>query len=165
MRKIVSVAMLGCFLAGAVWAQGAQIPFAGLAPGSAEAVEVTADSLQVDQASGRAVFAGDVLVGFGPMRLAAQRVEVVYDTADGSQGAVGRLIADGQVTFTNGVEAAEAQSADLDLRAGILTMKGDVILTQGGNVLAGQSLVVDLNAGTALVEGRVQTILQTGTGN
>ena len=46
--------------------------------------------------------------------------------------------------------------------AGNVLMEGNVILTQGQNALSGQKLRIDLNAGTAQIEGRVQTIFQTG---
>lgn len=147
-------------------AQGAQVPFAGLTPGANTQVEVTADTLGIDQKSGKAVFSGSVVIGIEGMRLTADKVEVVYkDLNAAATGAISSLIASGHVTFTNGAEAAEANFAELDLDAGMIVMTGDVILTQGQNALSGQKMRIDLNAGTAVIEGRVQTILQTGAGN
>ena len=59
-------------------------------------VEITADSLTVDQASGQAVFAGNVLIGQGDLRTRRRRVEVIYDEATGD---IARLRASGGVTF------------------------------------------------------------------
>lgn len=162
MKALISVLLI--LASTGALAQGAAIPFASLAPGDAESVEVTADQLEVNQSTGRAIFSGNVLVGFGEMRLSAARMEVLYDTEAGEQGPVSLLLAEGGVTFTNGLEAAESRTAELDLRGGTLKMNGDIILTQGANILSGQALFVDLNAGTARMEGRVQTILQTGVG-
>lgn len=148
---------------GTAFAQGAQVPFAGLAIGANSTVEIAADSLAIDQESGTAVFSGDVIAGIENMRLSADRVEVVYQAGtDGGTGAVTGLIAKGNVVFTNGVEAAEGDVAELDLEAGIIIMTGNVILTQGQNALSGQILRIDLNTGSAVIEGRVQTIFQTG---
>jgi len=148
---------------GMALAQGAQVPFAGLSVGANSTVEVSADSLSIDQESGKAIFSGNVIVGIENMRLSADFVEVVYAAGtDGGTGAISGLIAKGNVVFSNGEEAAEGDVANLDLEAGEIVMTGDVILTQGQNALSGQSLRIDLNTGTALIEGRVQTIFQTG---
>lgn len=110
-----------------------------------------------------AVFSGNVVVGIENMRLSADWVEVVYATGTGGgAGRISGLIATGNVVFSNGEEAAEADVANLDLDVGVIVMTGNVILTQGQNALSGQSLRIDLNTGTALIEGRVQTIFQTG---
>jgi len=147
-------------------AQGAQVPFSGLKPGADTQVEVTADTLGIDQTSGKAVFSGNVVIGIDGMRLTADKVEVVYqDLNAAATGAISKLVASGHVVFTNGDEAAEANFADVDLDSGIIIMTGDVILTQGQNALSGQKMRIDLNAGTAKIEGRVQTILKTGAGN
>ncbi len=131
--------------------------------GSNSTVEIAADSLSIDQETGTAVFSGNVVVGIENMRLSADVVEVVYATGtEGGTGAISGLIAKGHVVFSNGEEAAEGDLADLHLEAGEIVMTGNVILTQGQNALSGQSLHIDLNTGTALIEGRVQTIFQTG---
>ncbi len=144
-------------------AQGAQVPFKGMEIGPNSTVEVTADSLSIDQNTGLAVFTGNVIVGLDEMRLTGNRVEVVYSGQTGGGTApVSMLRASGNVVFTNGTEAAEAENAEFDLEAGLVTMGGNVILTQGQNVLSGQKLRINLNSGTAVIEGRVQTILQAG---
>lgn len=157
------MAIMSILNIGTALAQGAQVPFAGLEIGANSTVEVTADSLSIDQESGKAVFAGNVVVGIENMRLSSDRVEVEYETGtEGGTGAITGLVAKGHVVFTNGEEAAEGDFADLDLEAGEIVMTGNVILTQGQNALSGQTLHIDLNTGTALMEGRVQTIFQTG---
>ncbi len=159
----VCLAALSFSNIGTAFAQGAQVPFAGLKVGANSTVEVAADSLSIDQETGKATFAGNVVVGIENMRLSAEEIEVVYAAGtEGGTGAISGLIAKGHVVFSNGEEAAEGDFADLDLEAGEIAMTGNVILTQGQNALSGQSLRIDLNTGTAMIEGRVQTIFQTG---
>jgi lipopolysaccharide export system protein LptA len=165
-KPVILATCLAIFLAmniGSAIAQGAQVPFVGLKIGANSTVEISADSLSIDQESGMAVFSGNVVAGIENMRLSADRVEVVYATGtSGGKGAISGLIATGNVVFSNGEEAAQADVANLDLDAGVIVMTGNVILTQGQNALSGQSLRIDLNTGTALIEGRVQTIFQIG---
>jgi lipopolysaccharide export system protein LptA len=148
---------------GVACAQGTDIAFGASRHDASLPVEITADSLELDQGAATAVFIGEVRVGQGALRLAADRVEVFYDEgADGGQGAVERLEALGNVTLANGEQAAESETARYDVASGIVEMSGDVILTQGQNALSGQSLRIDLGAGTGTFEGRVRTIFAPG---
>ena len=140
------------------------VPFGGLKHDSSQQVEISADSLRVDQASGSATFAGNVVAGQGTLRLAADSITVFYSGEDGD-GAVSRLEAAGNVTLTNGTEAAESQKAVYDVATGMVSMSGEVLLTQDGNALSGQDLAIDLNAGTAEMKGRVSTILRPPSGD
>jgi len=88
-------------------------------------------------------------------------VEVLYDAESGA-GSVRALKATGNVMFVSGEDSAQADTATYELVAGNVLMEGNVILTQGQNALSGQKLRIDLNANTAQMEGRVQTIFQTG---
>jgi lipopolysaccharide export system protein LptA len=143
-------------LPAAATAQGVQLGGSFAADPSAP-VEVTSDSLSIDQASGAAVFTGNVTIGQGDLRVQAGEVEVRYDEATGG---IARLLAKGGVTLATPAEAAEAQEADYDLGSGTLTMSGEVLLTQGPSAISGDRLVVDLDTGTARMEGNVRTILQ-----
>lgn len=136
------------------------MPFGAGASG--EPVEVTAERLSIERETGLAVFEGAVVVGQGPLRLAAERVEVEY----GEDGRVARLAATGGVTLASGEDAAEAQEATYAVEAGEIVLSGDVVLTQnaaaGGATLAADRLRVDLATGRAELEGRVRTILPVG---
>ena len=81
---------------------------------------------------GSAVFTGGVKVGQGTLRLAADRVEVFYADDTGSEtGQVERMVATGNVTLSNGAEAAEAEQATYEVAAGTIEMEGDVLLDPG----------------------------------
>ena len=119
-------------------------------------VEVTADSLDVNQADGSALFKGNVLVGQGEMKLTAQQVLVIYN---GQGGGIQRVQATGDVLLVNGPDAAEADRADYSIDTGVVVMTGNVLLTQGTNALTSEKATINLTAGTAQMTGRVKTVL------
>jgi lipopolysaccharide export system protein LptA len=140
-------------------AQGMAVGFGGLRQDTGAPIEVTSDSLTVDQATGRAVFDGNVLVIQGALRMTAARVEVSY--GDDGQG-IQNMQATGGVTLVTAAEAAESREASYDVGSGSLVMSGAVLLTQGQATIAGERLVADLRAGTGQMEGRVKTVFQPG---
>lgn len=119
-------------------------------------VEVTADTLDVNQADGSAEFRGNVKIGQGEMRLSAERVLVIYGA--GGKG-IQRMEAVGNVVLVNGPDAAQADRADYSIDTGVIVMTGDVLLTQGDNALTSDRMTVNLTTGTAQMAGRVKTIL------
>ena len=135
------------------------INLGGMTVDTTAAIEVTSDSLSVDQASGRAIFDGNVIIGQGDLRLTAGKVEVIYGT-DTSQ--IARLIASQGVTFVTADEAAEAQQADYDIEAGLLVLTGEVLLTQGPSAISAGQMTINVADGTATMDGRVRTVLQQG---
>ncbi|WP_341212616.1 LptA/OstA family protein [uncultured Limimaricola sp.] len=152
----LAVLMTGLLLPGLATAQ-TQMALGGLTADPSAPVEVTAESLSVDQATGRATFEGDVLIGQGDMKISAATVEVVYDDASGE---IARLEAVGGVTFVTATEAAEAESAVYDISGGMLTLIGDVLLTQGRTALSSQRMEIDLAAGTAQLTGGVRSVIE-----
>ena len=162
---LAAVTAVSLALAGPVTAQGAEVLFGGMSThDSTQPVEVTAEQLFVDQASGASVFSGGVVVGQGDMRLSAESIRIEYrQGADGQPGGISQLIASGGVTLVVGAEAAEAREAVYSIDEGTIVLTGDVLLTQGGNALSGERLVVDLNTNTGTMEGRVRTIIQPGS--
>ncbi len=163
MLKYLYIFLLSLGFCSIASAQNATVAFGGLKHDASLPVEITADNLTVDQASGSAVFSGNVVAGQGEMRLSAGQVRVEYATQNGeATGRIDKLLATGGVTLVNGAEAAESQEAVYAIGTAEIVMTGDVILTQGSNALSGEKLVVDLTAGSGRMEGRVKTIFQTG---
>lgn len=158
LRQIALCASLFLASTGIAGAQ-TNVNLGGITVDTSAAIEVTADSLAVDQESGRAVFDGNVIIGQGDLRLTAGRVEVIYGT-DTSE--IARLIASEGVTFVTAEEAAEAQSADYDIATGLLVLAGDVLLTQGPSAISAGQMTINVTDGTATMDGRVRTILQQG---
>jgi lipopolysaccharide export system protein LptA len=157
MLKLISICA-AIFFAGSVSAQ-TNVALGGLTVDTTAAVEITADSLTVDQDTSTAVFEGGVVIGQGELRITAGRVEVVYGD-DTSQ--IARLIASNGVTFVTATEAAEAQNANYDMTTGQLILTGDVLLTQGASAISAGEMRINVADGTATMEGRVRTVLQQG---
>lgn len=160
LRRLLAAAILaGC----PAWAlaQGTEVAFGAFTHDSTLPVEVTAESLAVDQSDGTAIFSGNVVIGQGEMRISAGRVLITYAEGGDATGQVERLEASGGVTLVSGAEAAEAREAVYSIETGVIVMTGDVVLTQGRNALSSQRLTVNLQSGTGVLEGGVRTILQT----
>ncbi|MFA8441728.1 LptA/OstA family protein [Yoonia sp.] len=155
------IALCASLCVGTVGPANAQtnVDLGGVTVDTSAAVEVTADSLSVNQDSGRAVFDGNVLVVQGDLRLSAGQVEVIYGT-DTSQ--IARLVASEGVTFVTADEAAEAEQADYDIAAGLLVLTGNVLLTQGPSAISANQMTINVTDGTASMQGRVRTVLQQG---
>lgn len=152
--------------AAAALAQGANISLGTPSFDTGQPVEVSADTLSVDQGTGEAVFDGNVLVVQGDVRMSAGRILVVYGTDDeGDASGIDRLEAEGGVTFVTATDAAEAEQAVYSVADGLVTLTGEVLLTQGENAISGDRLVIDLNSGTGQMEGRVRTVFGTGGDN
>ena len=154
--------LLVALQAAPVAAQSANVAFGAMTQDTSLPVEVTADNLSVDNATGTAIFDGNVLISQGEMKLSAARVRVVYRADDRG---IAQLEATGGVLLVSGEDAAEAQRADYDIDAGTLVMSGDVLMTQGPSALSAQEMTVNLTDGTAKMSGRVKTILQPGKRN
>ncbi|MEP0963157.1 MAG: lipopolysaccharide transport periplasmic protein LptA [Roseobacter sp.] len=140
-------------------AQGTQVAFGTIQQNSGLPVEVTADSLSVDQTAGTALFSDNVLIVQGEMRLSADNVLVTYDSQ--AQG-IDRIEATGNVILVSGQDAAESARADYNVDDGTILMSGNVLVTQGPAVLTSDAMTVRLDDGTAQMSGRVKTVLQTG---
>ena len=156
--KLLLAAGLIAALPGLASAQGANIAFGADSYDPEAPVEVSADSLSVDQSDGSAIFSGNVVAAQGELRLSASEIRIEY--TDGDQREISRLIATGGVTVATGEEAAEAAEAVYAFDAQTITMSGEVLLTQGSTAISGDNLTIDLDTGTGVMEGRVRTILQ-----
>lgn len=158
-------------------AQDAQSPFGAFKHDASQPIEITADSLAVNQPQQTATFTGEVVAGQGTLRLTANRIVVNYggtgqggDDAAPGTGRIDRLRAEGEVFLSNGSETAKGEWADYDVSAGMVTMGGGVVLTQGDNAISGEQLSIDLNAGTGEISGgRVRSVFtppaQNGEGD
>ena len=158
MRRF-SLTFLVAILATQLWAQ-TNINLGGISADPTAPVEIAADSLSVDQDTGKAVFSGNVLIGQGDLKLSAGKVEVIYAAETGE---IAQLMATGGVTFVTATEAAEAVSADYDLVAGTLVLAGEVLLTQGASAISAERMSINLNSGNAELTGRVRTVFQQGS--
>lgn len=122
-------------------------------------VEVTSDSLNVNQEDGSAVFIGNVIVIQGEMRLSAGRVLVIYNQ---DRSGIERMEATENVVLVSPPDAAEGDRAEYTIDTGVIVMNGNVLLSQGPSTISSDQMVANLTSGTATMTGRVKTILQQG---
>ena len=100
LRAFACVAIL-C-LTGPAFAQGTKVAFGAIQQDTTAPVEVSADELNVDQETGKAIFTGNVVIVQGEMRLSATQVLVLYRQ---DQAGIERLEATGNVTLVSGPDA------------------------------------------------------------
>ena len=163
-RGLALVVSILVFSVSTATGQGTQVPFSGLQHDSSLPVEVASDQLDLNQADGTATFSGNVVIGQGDMRITAAKVEVFYaPQSNNSSGQISKMIATGGVTVVNGDEAAEAEKAVYSVVNATITMTGNAMLTQGKNALSSEKMTINLDSGTATMDGRVRSILQSGT--
>ncbi len=115
-------------------------------------VDVSADRIEVQDRSDRAVFAGNVRLTQSGLSMDAGRVTVAYSDKSGSV-AIQRIDASGGVTVRSASETARGNIAIYDLNRRLITMVGGVTLEQGANRVNGGRLVIDLNSGRSVIDG------------
>lgn len=147
------------FGAAPVGAQEAQVAFGAAAADPSLPVEVTSETLKVNQEDGSAEFLGNVVVVQGQMRLSADRVLVIYNE---DRSGIERLEASDNVLLVNPPDAAEGDWAEYTIDSGVVVMTGNVLLSQGPSTISGDRMVANLTDGTATMTGRVKTILKSG---
>ena len=160
LRATMLMALMALFPVAAV-AQTA-VDLTGLKQDTSLPVQVEADRLAVDQATGQATFSGNVKVVQGDMTITAGEARVDY-TPDGK--GIDKVFLSGRVLFASPTDAAEANEAVYTIASGEVVLTGDVLLTQGATTISGGRLVYDLDAGTGSMEGRVQTVFVPGKAN
>ena len=67
------------------------------------------------------------------------------------------------MTLVTQTESAKAETAEYDLTNRQLVMRGEVVLIQGQNAISADSMNIDLASGAAVMEGRVRTVLSSGS--
>ncbi len=120
-------------------------------------VEVSADTLSVDQDTGSASFNGNVVITQGEMQMQAPLVNVFYNE---NQDGISRLVGSGGVKILSGKDTAKAENAEYDVDAGLIYMNGNVELVQGINSITSQRMIVNVESSTAELHGRVRTVLR-----
>jgi lipopolysaccharide export system protein LptA len=121
-------------------------------------IEISSDTLELEQEKQIAVFAGSVDAVQGDMSLKTDRLEVHYTTdeeagVDGESQSISSMEAIGNVYVNSPRETAQGDTADYNVIDRILTLNDNVLLTQGSNVLCGNTLDMYLDTGRSLLKG------------
>ncbi len=162
-----SIALLGALSLAAL------SPKAGLGQSldhdSSQPIEISADSLEVEQEQQVATFAGNVDAVQGDLVLSADRLRVHYEgkesavgIAAGSGNRIRRIDAEGSVIIASPEETAEGDQGTYDVRGKLVVLEGRVILTRGENVIRGERLVMDLVSGKSRIVGAETTVADGG---
>lgn len=125
------------------------------------AVNIEADTMEVQDDNKRAIFTGNVDASRGDILLKTDKLVADYVEAEGGSGGgsteVTFLEASGSVEIDTARQRITGSWAKMDVKANQVTVGGNVVVTQGGTVLRGEELIVDLNKNTSqLTGGRVK---------
>lgn len=107
------------------------------------AVDITADHLEVQHGKHTAVFEGHVRAAFGKLRLTCASLSLQYN----DKGEVDRLVARGKVTVHTDDTEATAGSARLDVKRDRLVLEDNPAITKGPHRLTGSRIEVQLSSG------------------
>jgi lipopolysaccharide export system protein LptA len=136
---------------------------------SSKPIEISADSLEVEQEQQLATFAGNVDAVQGDLVLSADRLRVHYEgeesavgIAAGSGNRIRRIDAEGSVIIASPEETAEGDQGTYDVRGKLVVLEGGVVLTRGENVIRGERLVMDLVSGKTRIVGAETTVADGG---
>ena len=114
-------------------------PLAGV---GGEALDLTADKLEVDVPAGTAVLTGHVTLVRGSLRVDCPRIDVRYDEAPRVTWAKG---SGGVTADIRGVHA-EAPEVELDLARHVLELRGGVRLTRGQGWLNADKATIEISS-------------------
>jgi lipopolysaccharide export system protein LptA len=163
---ILASATLGAgTVAGTAFAQQKQDSVSALKGHNSNApVDVSANRIEVQDRSDRAIFVGNVHVTQAELTLDTERLTVAY--SGGSQTSQGvqirRLDAAGGVTVHSPSETAKGDFGIYDLDKKLITLIGSVQLNRGDNQVNGSRLVIDLDSGRAVIDGGPPGVNQSG---
>ena len=151
MAMLAALVMASVVLAGAGAAQEAEDG----ASEAGQAIEITADTLEVRQSENVAIFEGSVHAVQGELVLNADILTVRYRETEGGQGNLGvsRIDAEGNVVITSPGETAQGQRGVYNVEQGRIDLAGGVILHQGNNIVEGEALTMNLETGVSRVSG------------
>ncbi len=137
-------------------------------------IEITADSLEVQQDAQVAVFRGNVDAVQGELNLRADQLIVHYRTNSENQNSIRLIEANGNVFLSSPTEMAQGEKGVYDVDADTIQLTGSVVLIRGDNVIRGDRLEMDLATGRSRVlsggleaggDGRVKALFVPNTDN
>jgi lipopolysaccharide export system protein LptA len=129
-----------CLVVSALFVPGVIARADPLAGVGGDALDLTADSLEVDIPAGTAVLTGHVTLVRGSLRVDCPRIDVKYDEAPHVTWAKG---SGGVTADIRGVHA-EAPEVELDLAKHVLELRGGVRLTRGQGWLNADKATIEI---------------------
>ena len=172
-RRGAAAAIAAIALALAAGAARAQSEF-GQSYDTSLPIEITADSLEVDNQRQMATFRGNVDAAQGEMNLRADQLTVYYRSESNHQNSIRLIEAEGNVFLSSPTEMAQGDKGVYNLDADTIELVGSVVLTRGNNVIRGDRLYMNLATGQSKVvsdtvasggQGRVKALFAPKSGS
>jgi lipopolysaccharide export system protein LptA len=139
---------------------GATPAAAQLATHSDAPVDITADELEVVNASCQAIWRGNAEALQDTTRLRANVLKIFSTPGPAKPGAttpncgaMERMEADGAVYYMTPQQRVRGDAGTYDAVNSILVMTGDVVAVQGQNVMRGQRMTINTRTGEAHMQG------------
>lgn len=179
-KRLIAVSLISLGLTAAFtpasFAQEAKGKPSGLSKNSKDPINIEADSLEVFDKEGKAIYSGNVIVTQGETVMKAKKMQIFYvrseegqaTPAEGENGtSIKRVEADGEVIILEKDQIATGDKGIYEATTDVMTMTGNVALSKGQNVTKGQKLVYNLGTGVATVDaggtGRVSSSFVSGS--
>ena len=118
-------------------------------------IEITADTLEVQQDLQLAIFQGNVDAVQGELRLRADQLTVHYRTGEGGESTISLIEAKGKVVLSSPTEMAQGDEGVYDVDADTIELVGSVVLNRGDNIISGDRLKLNLATGKSKMESGV----------
>lgn len=132
---------------------------------TAQAIDITADRLEVREKEDIAVFSGSVEAVQGELNISADSITVYYKkpVGDGNP-TISRLDMAGHAKLVSPSEEVSSDWAVYDVEARLVTLGGSVVLGSGDSQVRGERLELDLESGITRFEGAPVVGAGVGTG-
>ena len=154
MSRIVSAALIS-FAVGVLGAAAVHAQSLHFSPKGDQPVEVTADEMELDQDTKRAIGQGHAKAVQGDVTVTADELIADYRTRADGGNEVYRVFAQGNVTMKSSTETATGPAAVYDFDKAVLVLEGDPVsfVSNNGRVTAHQALQYWSNEGVAVADG------------
>lgn len=123
-------------------------------------IEITADTLAVDQKDGTATFSGNVDAKQGNIRIKSQKMVVTYTSGPQAKpssanqaNAISKVTLSGNITITSADDTAQGGHGIYDVKKQLIYLNDSVILSQGKNIVKGDKLVYNVATGKSEISG------------
>jgi lipopolysaccharide export system protein LptA len=153
-RWAVAMAIIAGGCAFAVPAAHAQIDL-GKSYDTSLPIEITADTLEVEQENQIAIFTGNVDAVQGKLNLRADLLKVHYRANDEGANSISKIEAENNVLLSSPTETAQGDRGVYDVDSEKVHLFGSVVLTRGENVIKGDRMELNLATGKSKVESAV----------
>lgn len=121
-------------------------------------IEITSDSLEVEQQENVATFVGNVVAIQGDVRLKSDRMTVYYRSEEEKKAApdqqsIKKIDVEGNVFLSTPDETGSGARGNYDVVKEEIHLFDDVVLTRGKNILKGSQLTYNFAQGRSIITG------------